>query len=224
MLPVRVRCRETPDFEWTEVTRLTDVTPFGAGFSLKRPTEKGRLVHMTIPMPRQLRVFDHLEDQYRIWALVRHVRSAASPDKIGSFEIGVAFIGKRPPASYEREPWKRYEIRTADLQSLPSPEEIVKPITSDQRVHTRHKIPIDIFLEMLDENGQIVQSESTVTEEISGKGATIFTTLQIPTGRFVRLTSAQYNLTVHAAVRSRSTGVDGIPRIHVEFIDKEWPL
>jgi hypothetical protein len=223
-LPVRVRCRETLDFEWTEVTRLTDVTPFGAGFSLKRPTEKGRLVHMTIPMPRQLRVFDHLEDQYRIWALVRHVRSSA-PGKTGAFEVGVAFIGKRPPASYEREPWKRYEISTAHFQSLPSPEDIVKPIaTVDQRVHTRHKIAIDMLLEMLDANGQLIQSEVTVTEEISCKGATIFTTLEIPTGRFVRLTSAQYNLTVHAAVRNRSTGVDGIPRIHVEFIDKEWPL
>jgi len=48
--------------------------------------------------------------------------------------------------------------------------------------------------------------------------------LQIPVGRFIRLTSQQYNLTVHAAVRARSTGADGIRRIHVEFIDKEWPL
>src|SRR6188474_312193 len=73
-LPVRIVCRETLDFEWMEVTRLIDVTPFGCGFSLKRPTEKGRILHMTIPMPRQLRVFDHVEDQYRIWAVVRHVK------------------------------------------------------------------------------------------------------------------------------------------------------
>src|ERR1700704_1686628 len=75
-LPVRVRCRETVDVEWTEITRLIDVTPFGAGFTLKRPIEKGRLLQMTIPMPRQLRVFDHVEDQYRVWALVRYVRQA----------------------------------------------------------------------------------------------------------------------------------------------------
>ena len=29
---------------------------------------------MTIPMPRQLRVFDHVEDQYRIWAIVRYMK------------------------------------------------------------------------------------------------------------------------------------------------------
>jgi hypothetical protein len=72
--------------------------------------------------------------------------------------------------------------------------------------------------------GKLVASEHTVTEEISTEGATLFTTLEIPTGRFVRLTSEQEGITAHAAVRSRSTGADGIPRIHVEFIDQEWPL
>src|ERR1041384_2350342 len=95
-LPVRVRCRETVDLEWTEITRLTDVTPFGAGFTLKRPVEKGRLVHMTIPMPRQLRVFDHLEDQYRIWAVVRYLKSKFVDGRT-QFDVGVAFIGKRAP-------------------------------------------------------------------------------------------------------------------------------
>src|SRR6266852_8190876 len=87
-LPVRIHCRETPDFEWTEMTRLIDVTPFGAGFTLKHPTEKGRLLHMTIPMPRQLRVFDHVEDQYKVWALVRYLRILPSPnEKVHLFEV-----------------------------------------------------------------------------------------------------------------------------------------
>src|ERR1700682_6505442 len=114
-LPVRVHCRETPDFEWSEVTRLLNVTPFGAGFTIKRPTERGRLLHMTIPMPRQLRVFDHAEDQYKIWAIVRYVRPRApSDDQTPSFEVGVAFIGKHPPASYVRDPTKRYEVGRPD--------------------------------------------------------------------------------------------------------------
>src|SRR6185295_13870467 len=79
-LPVRIRCREAAAIEWTEVTRLIDVTPFGAGFTLKRPVEKGRLLQMTIPMPRQLRVFDHVEDQYRVWAIVRYFRQTTAPD------------------------------------------------------------------------------------------------------------------------------------------------
>jgi len=221
-LPVRVQGRDTPTFEWTEITRLANVTPFGAGFTLKHPTERGRLLFMTIPMPRQLRVFDHVEDQYRIWAIVRYMKPAIV-DGQSIFNIGVAFIGKRAPVSYETEPWKRYDINTNVFQALSKAEEILIPI-NDQRVQTRYNIAVDMRIELIDPDGKVTESEHTVTENISTKGATLFTTLQIPQGRFIRLTSEQYGVTAHAAIRSRSTGADGVPRIHVEFIDREWPL
>jgi len=223
-LPVRVRGRETPTFEWSEVTRLSNVSPFGAGFTLRHPTEKGRLLHMTIPMPRQFRVFDHIEDQYRIWAIVRYIRTSIV-DKQTVFDVGVAFIGKRAPASYEKEPWKRYDISTTVFQALTPPEDLLTPFPAeDPRAHTRHNIAVDMRIEIVDASGEVVETEQTVTENISSKGATLFTTLEIPLGRFVRLTSEQYKITTHAAIRSRSTGADGVPRIDVEFIDKEWPL
>jgi hypothetical protein len=228
-LPVRVQVRETPDFEWFEITRLINVTPFGAGFTLKRPIEKGRLVLMTIPMPRQLRVFDHLEDQYRVWALVRYMRALpASPGKASAFEVGVAFVGKRAPKSYEEDPTKRYEIASSisEMRALTGdPDTIVGPLSSaEKRSFTRHNIPVDMFLETLDEKGEVDLTEDTVTEDISRQGATIFTSLTFTPGRFIRLTSKQFQLTVYAAVRNQSTGSDGVPRIHVEFIDREWPL
>lgn len=228
-LPVRITCRETADFKWVEITRLTDVTPFGAGFTLKRPTEKGRLLHMTIPMPRQLRVFDHVEDQYRVWGLVRYLKATVNKaDKSPLFTVGVAFIGKRAPRGYDEDPTRRFEIAGSAAESLVTVEGIDTVVKHqagrDNRVHTRHNMPIDMLLEVLDEKGNLAHSENTVTENISLNGATLFTSLSLPVGRFVRLNSSQYQLTVHAVIRSTSTGADGIPRIHVEFIDKEWPL
>ncbi len=205
------------------MTRLTNVTPFGAAFTLKRPTERGRLLYMTIPMPRQLRVFDHVEDQYKIWAIVRHLKSKTT-DKGPAFEVGVAFIGKRAPASYEAEPWKRYEISIGVADTLATVNEGQRPASVDQREHTRHHIAVDMLVEMIDPDGAVVLSEQTVTEDISAKGATLFTTLEVPVGRFIRVTSEQYRTTAYAAIRSRSTGADGIARIHVEFVDKQWPL
>ena len=221
-LPVRVRVRETTDFEWTEVTRLMNVTPFGAGFSLKRPIERGRLLHMTIPMPRQLRVFDHVEDQYRVWAIVRYLKPRVTQN-ISGFEVGVAFIGKRAPASYESEPWKRYEISNSVFDALATVDEL-RALTPEQTAQTRLSIAVDMRVEVLDLDGAISYSEQTVTENISPQGATLFTTLEIPPGRFIRLTSEQYGVTAHAAIRSRSIGADGIPRIYIEFIDRQWPL
>lgn len=225
-LPVRVHCRETEDFEWEEITRLIDVTPFGAGFTLKHPIEKGRLLHMTIPMPRQLRVFDHVEDQYRVWALVRYLRPVpGAGDKTHLFEVGVAFVGKHPPKTYEENPTKRYEIAASATDTITLEDlDHIAGSSAHHRKHTRHNIPVDMLLETLDQKGGVALTESTVTENISENGATLFTSLDIPPGRYVRLTSQQYRLTVFAAVRSDSTGADGIRRIHVEFIDREWPL
>lgn len=226
-LPVRVNCRETRELEWTEITRLIDVTPFGAGFTLKRPIENGRLLHMTIPMPRQLRVFDHVEDQYRVWALVRHVKPIAAEGSKGLlFEVGVAFIGKKPPRSYEEDPAKRYEIAGSTPQNLSIAEDWAptEMASSDKRIYTRHSIPVDMFLETFNEKGEVEMSEHTVTENISQKGAAIYTTLSLPVGRFLRLTSEQFKLTVYAAVRGHSIGATGVPRVHVEFVDREWPL
>jgi len=225
-LPVRVQCRETSDFAWEEITQFIDVTPFGAGFTLKRPVEKGRLLYMTTPMPRQLRVFDHVEEQYRVWALVRYARALTSPnDKLPSFEIGVAFVGKRPPKSYEEDPARRYDIAESALETLiEEPERMVRPFPSSEVRATRHHIPVDMLLETLNEKGGVAASESTVTENISESGATIFTSFTLLPGRFIRLSSKQYDLSVHAVVRSVSTGADGVRRIHVEFVGQEWPL
>jgi hypothetical protein len=81
-----------------------------------------------------------------------------------------------------------------------------------------------MLIETFNDKGELEESEHTVSENISSKGAAIYTTLSLPVGRFIRLTSEQYKLTVHAAVRGSSMGPTGVPRVHVEFIDREWPL
>jgi len=231
-LPVRVQCRESADHEWVELTRLVDVTPFGARFSIAHPTETGRLLQLTLPMPRQLRCFDHVEQQYRVWALVRNVKSFAQADKekLPRFEIGVAFVGKHPPASFQTDPSKRYEVaQTAAESGLwdvreQSDEPAKYARTDAPRDETRHAMAIDVTVEVFDEKGAVTISEQTVTENISRRGAAVFTTLEVARGRFVRLTSSRYQIAVVAAVRARRLGQDNIPRLHLEFVDKHWPL
>ncbi|MDQ3043294.1 MAG: hypothetical protein M3R11_13100, partial [Acidobacteriota bacterium] len=66
-LPIRVESRVNESVSWNEITRLTDVSAFGAGFNLHRPVKRGRLLQMTIPLPRQMRCYDFTEPQYGIW-------------------------------------------------------------------------------------------------------------------------------------------------------------
>ncbi|HEV7858045.1 MAG TPA: PilZ domain-containing protein [Pyrinomonadaceae bacterium] len=231
-LPVRVYCRESLDQEWIEMSRLSDVTPFGTRFAIGHPVEVGRLLHLTLPMPRQLRCFDHVEDQYRVWSLIRHTRGLRSQtgEIIPRFEVGVAFIGKRAPASYDLDPTTRYEVAAspteAGLWSLQeqSDETAEYSPSSDPRPETRHNIPVEVVVEAFDEKGKVSATEQTVTENISRRGAAIFTTLNLARGRFVRVTSAQYQISVLAVVRANRAGADKMTRLHVEFMGQQWPL
>jgi hypothetical protein len=230
-IPVRVLCRESLDHEWTEMSRLLDVTPFGAGFPISHPTEPGRLLHLTMPMPRQLRCFDHVEDTYRVWALVRNVRSLPPlPKQALRLNVGVAFIGKRPPSTYAEAPGKRYEIARTALEAAvwkvqEDADKMVSHLpSSDQRIDTRHHIPINVTMEVIDVNGAVGTMESTVTENISRRGAAVMTIMNVEDGRFVRLSSQEFGISVLAAVRGRRTGADGVLRLHLEFIDRDWPL
>jgi PilZ domain len=230
-LPARVRGRESPEREWTEMTRLVDVTPFGARFRLSRPTEPGRLMQLTLAMPRQLRVFDHAEDQYRVWCMVRNVKMLDPvKDKGALVEVGVAFIGKRPPRSYEANPALRYEIAQTKIESgvwnAADSAEQLSEITrgdKDKRKESRQLIPIDVLIEIFDE-GKLVKSENTVTENISGQGAAVFTALDVAPGTFLKMSSERQQISVLAVVRGRRTGAEGITRLHLEFIGSEWPL
>ena len=212
------------------MTRLVDVTPFGARFRLMRPVDIGRLLQLTLKMPHQLRVFDHVEDQYRVWAVVRN---ALLLDQQGPkdclLEVGVAFIGKYPPRSFEDSPAQRYEIGQTKLESQlwaareDSVEQLAESINEDRRGESRQLIPIEVLIEVYDAD-KIVNTEQSVTENISRGGAAVFTALDLPPGTFVRISSERYNAVVLGVVRTRRTGRDGITRLHLEFIGREWPL
>lgn len=229
-LPVRIHCRESADHEWQEMSHLVDVTPFGARLRLKRPTEEGRLLLLVMAMPRQLRCFDHAEDQYRVWSLVRNVRLIDPKTERGALvEVGVAFVGKHPPRTFGTDPARRYDLAQATTSGLRTVHEESETVlseldVSEKRKETRHNIPIEVTIEVFAENGSFSESESTVTENISPIGASVFTTLTLEAGRFVRVSSPQFGAAVLAVVRTRRVGPDGIARLHLQFVGEKWPL
>ncbi len=237
-LPIRVQYNEKIGEVWEETTNLIDVTPFGAGFALLHSIEIGRLIKLTIPMPRLLRCYDHLEKQYQIWGLVRHIRPHPSTTLFRDCRsIGVAFIGKNTPASYAENPGQLYEAIESDelgfwkLREVASPESgapasssEISIVGTDLRKQRRQTVPLSVTIGVINERGDTVASEMTVTEDVSATGAAVFTTLEITPGSLLRLTSEEYNITIVAVVRARKNGKDGTARLHLEFVDRQFPL
>jgi len=228
-LPVRVEVKVDRSVTWNEVTRLTDISAFGAGFTLKRPIKRGRLVMLTVPMPRQLRCYDYSEAQYRIWALVRRCIAVEQRDGTETFSVGTAFIGKTPPTNFIQNPAMLYDIShqetngfwhvvDADLRKDES------DLPKDLRRQTRFHLPEGLILELMDEEGNVVKSETTVTENLSLGGAAVFTQFDVEPGSFLRVTSQRHNIQIISVVRGKRIGPDGITRLHIEFIDRFYPL
>jgi hypothetical protein len=225
----RVESRVSESHTWDEITRLTDVSAFGAGFNLKRPVKRGRLVKMTLPMPRQLRCYDFAEPQYKIWGLVRSCVTRENSRTEEHHAVGVAFIGKRPPQSFYEEPAKLFEISHKEesslwniVDALKRPDESGLP--KNLRRHTRFSIPTNVVVEKIDADGNVTTSEQTVTENLSLSGSAVFSMLEVEIGEFVRVKSENYNVSIISIVRGRRIGQDGIPRLHVEFVDRLFPL
>src|SRR5258708_29091695 len=91
-LPARVEIKVDKTVSWHEVVRLEDVSAFGAGFSLSRPVKRGRIIQLMLPMPRQLRCYDHSESQYRIWSLVRRCVPVGQSEESCKYVTGASFI------------------------------------------------------------------------------------------------------------------------------------
>lgn len=228
-LPARVEVKVDRKISWNEVTRLSDISAFGAGFSLKRPVKRGRLVLLTVPMPRQLRCYDYSEAQYRIWGLVRRCLPISIGSGETSYIVGVAFVGKNPPSSYMEDPAKLYDISHREGEGLwhiqeTSPTQDEADLPKDLRRQTRFFIPETVSLEIMDENGQVAATETTVTENISLGGAAVFTSMNVEAGAFIRFSSERTNVKIISVVRGARTGQDGMTRLHLEFIDHFFPL
>lgn len=230
-LPVRVESRIGETLGWNEITRLKDISAFGAGFHLKHSVKCGRLLQMTMPLPRQMRCYDYTEPQYKVWGLVRScITKENTTAEENQHAIGVAFIGRNPPLSYFDDPNKLFEISHQEDGKLWNVVEALSDgekkniMQEDLRRHSRLSIPTNIVLEKIDADGNVTASEQTVTENLSLSGAAVFSMLEVEVGEFVRVKSEQYDVSIISVVRAKRLGQDGIPRLHIEFVDRFFPL
>jgi hypothetical protein len=205
---------------WSESSEVTSLSSSGAGLFIPVPCPVGRLVSLMLPMPSEMRRYDHDKRLYRVWGLVQYCHEAVNGP--AGYHVGVALIGKDAPDSYTRDPMQSYRVCGMRKSGLWKIEEL--DTSFKQRTSARYWNSIDGTISLLDDEMKSTAQEGVVTENISESGAAVFSDLRVAVGDRIKFQTHSPLFSSLSVVRDRRIGVDDRMRIHLEFVENSYPI
>jgi len=205
-IPARVTGYDRNGGKWHEMTETMDVSRTGVRLRLRRRVKHGTVLFVTLPLPTKLRSHGFSEQSYNVYTLVRRVE----PPRQGVRAVGVEFLGEHPPKGFLDNPSAIFRSKRWGGNERRRPDR-------EDRIES-------IRIEYFDESMQSLGIEQAKTENVSRSGLRISGTAAPPDFDVIRVTCARLKFEGLAALRSRYRGKDGLERLCVQFIDKEWPL
>ncbi len=175
------------DQPWEEASKCVDASQGGCSFLLKRGVLVGQVLVLHLPLPRRYRSYDPSTTIYETFALVHSAQLEA-----GRTRVGVAFLGRKAPPGYEKEPGRQF--------------------LTDRRRSRRG----DLYLKVRLAGG--AGEERTVLENFGRGGARVMTGQPLAEGEVVSLEDAEGSFKARAEVRSVYVGEDGIRRLNLRFL------
>ena len=132
-----------------------------------------------------------------------------------------------------KAPAERYatagEVAAALEQARSAPDGSAMPTVGvtrpeERRRHTRLEMPINVVVKRTSAGGAILQEERTVADNLSRSGARVMTTMtSLAVGDGVFFEEIGGDFQTRAIVRSAYLGQDLIPRLGLEFLDRQAP-
>lgn len=216
-----VKSKDADNKQWKEVADVMSFTAGGTAFHIERECKVGTLISLMLAMPAHLRCYDHDKELYRIWGLVQFCQPLNDNGREG-FHVGVAFIGKKAPESYNENAEQSYRIRGMDEDGLWKIEEAKSAFKV--RRHLRYWTAVELYLALVDRKQDAVGGEWTKTENISKRGAAVFTVLDVGVGDRVKFISEKFDFSGLAVVCNKQLGKDGKSRLHLQFVENDFPV
>lgn len=205
-IPVRVMGHDQVNGKWNEMAETIDVSRTGARLRLRRRVKHGTVLFLTLPLPTKLRAHGFSEQGYNVYALVRTV----DPPKKGVRAVGVEFLGERPPAGFLDKPWAVYRAKRGGA--------------AERRRQRREERTEAVIVEYLDENGQSMGRDEATSENVGRFGLRIVGTTAPSDFDLIAVNCPRLHFEAQAVLRDRYRGRDGLERLCLNLIDKEWPL
>lgn len=218
-----VKAKLANDEYWKEKAKLKSISRLGAGFDIEKDCKVGQLISLLLSLPVNLRAYDHDKELYRVWGLVQNSHKLNTEDFSG-YHVGVAFVGKDAPQSFYEKHEQSYRITGLNEYGLWNIIETDREFIN--RRHSRYWISLKGNLSVENsenESGEPIVNES-VTENISKSGAAVFCETEAIVGDLVKFSVPDFDFKTDAIVRNRSGLGNTTPKIHLEFLEKEFPV
>jgi DnaJ-like protein/PilZ domain-containing protein len=205
-VPVLVTGYDSAKERWQEITRSVDVSRLGVGIRVHKRLSHGAVVHVTLPLPSELRSHTLGETGYSMYAIVRRVE----PVEDDLHLVGLEFIGAQPPRGYLHKPWATFRT-----QQWNGP---------DRRREPRQERVERVAIEYLDKLMQPIAREVAVTENVSLCGARVRVKSAPQEFEIVRISTSARSFESLALVRNRYADSDGVERLCIQFVQSKWPI
>lgn len=216
-----VKSKDADNKAWKEVADVMSFTAGGTAFYIERECKVGTILSLMMAMPEDMRCYDHDKELYRVWGLVQFCQPLNDGHREG-FHVGVAFIGKKPPESYYQNAEQSYRIRGMDEVGLWKVEEAKGSFKV--RRHMRYWTTVELYLALVDGKRDSIGGEWTKTENVSKRGAAVLTGLEVGVGDRVKFISEKFDFSGLAVVCNKQTGADGKSRLHLQFVENDFPV
>lgn len=180
----------------------------------------GHLVSMVLPMPDDLRVYSEGEKLYPIVGLVQHC-TPVTIDGQARYQVGVGFIGREAPESYQEDPTQSYRISGMGPDGL---WQVTEGKQFKPRKNPRFWMSLKVSLSLIQKDIRSISKEEAMTQNISASGVAVISELDAKSGDRVKFACKDVGFYSMAIVKDRRV-TDGEPStLHLEFLDENFPM
>ncbi|MCW5961507.1 MAG: hypothetical protein KIS76_15190 [Pyrinomonadaceae bacterium] len=227
-MPVHVSYYESRERSWSETSKTEEATICGVGLIVSKPVEPNKLIKLSFPMPKNLRLFDFLKDQYEVWGIVRSVSVLeASLFNNVNLKIGVALIGENPPASFLADPETLYDLSPVlrdggfwSFRQLPR-----NWVRSADFFDPPQRITERVSVAFVNEEGKIAGSIEAQATKANEAEIELVARHNGEIPNYLMISANGSNSNFLAKIKSREeTDVSGYHTIRAEFLSGEWTV
>lgn len=218
-----VQMKESADDAWRDVATFSTVSRNGAGLTLSRPCEIGRLISLVTQLPIEWRVYDHFSEIYPMLAVVQNCY-ATETDGERKYHIGVAFIGKQYPEAYKADPTQCFRLTGLNDLGLWEVVEAANQFKARKYSRFRHSFEVSITIRDLESRTSV--KHDVLTRDVSMGGMSVWGRLDVKIGDRIKVGCPEYDFYTIALVRNINDKAEDETRwiTHFEFEGALFPV